>query len=134
MRIGSAEEAKAMLLSILLLLQEPARDGVPVEPAPAQEIRGRLLDALTGAPVAGATCELWSEDFDEVARLAESTKTRADGRYELRPRSHDEFKVRLSAPDYRSTVTSLAGGVELLYPNDEPGRPRSSPTPRAVPS
>jgi hypothetical protein len=101
-------------LELFLLLQVAQTD--PDD----STIRGRLLDALTGAPVAGATCELWNEDFEEVARFAESTTTRADGSYELRPRTRDEVKVRLSAPGYRSTVTSLDGGVELLYPNDEP--------------
>jgi hypothetical protein len=83
-------------------------------------VRGRLLDAISGAPVAGATCELWTEDFDQPGRMVESVVSRADGRYELHLQTRDEVKVRLRAPGYRSTVVSNDGELDLLYPSDEP--------------
>lgn len=90
--------------------------------APVQEstVRGRLLDAISGAPVAGATCELWTEDFDQPGRMVESVLSNAAGTYELHPQTRDEVKVRLRAPGYRSTVVSADGELERLYPNDEP--------------
>lgn len=94
------------------------------EPTETEPVHGRILDALSGAPVVGATCELWTEDYEETARLTDRATTDAEGRYLLRPRTRHEVKVRLLAPGYRGTVSSPDGGVEFLYPNDEPLRVR----------
>jgi hypothetical protein len=99
---------------------QPGQEAAVDEAAYDPTIRGRLLDATSGAPVAGATCELWTEDFDEPGRLVESALSRADGSYELHPRSRDELKVRLRASGYRSMVVAGDDELELLYPDDEP--------------
>jgi hypothetical protein len=112
---------RAILLALLLPLQERPSEAGGAEQQAAYDptVRGRLLDALTGAPVVGATCELWTEDFDEPARLVESTLSRGDGIYEIHPVSHDECKVRIRAAGYRSTVVSTDSEDEFLFPSDE---------------
>lgn len=97
--------------------QEPARQ----ERGPVAErtIRGRLLDALSGAPVAGATCELWSEDFDAPMELVGSVESALDGSFALEDPRRGGEKVRVRAEGYRSTV--FAGEDEVfLFPRDEP--------------
>ena len=109
----------------MLLLSHAVQE--PPVPRPAEEVRdeervvaGRLLDVTSGAPVAGAICELWTEDEDQP-RLVESSFSRADGSYELHALAPNETKVRLRAPGYRSAVVAAPqGDLELLYPNDEP--------------
>ena len=100
-----------MLAAVLLTaLQEPTRAWV--------------RDALTGAPIAGVECELWSEDFDAPARLADRALTEADGAFVLTPRTREDEKVRLRAPGYRALVDSSLEESYVLFPCEEPLRLR----------
>ena len=108
----------AMLL-LALPLQSPVEPGAAAVAAYDPTVRGRLLDALTGQPIRGAECELWTEDYREPARLVERASSGAEGGYELHPASNEECKVRVRAAGYRTTVGSADGEDVLLFPSDE---------------
>lgn len=82
-------------------------------------VRGRLLDALTGEPVSGAECELWTEDFDEPMERIDVARSGPDGAYALRGGDGHGEKLRVRAEGYRSTVFSEED-VVFLFPRDEP--------------
>src|SRR5687767_12270109 len=101
------------MLLIPLLLQ------APVEQAHDPRIRSRLLDALTGRPIEGAVCELWTEEYRAPAGLVDSARSRADGSYELHPVSNEKCKVRVRAAGYRTTVGAADDEDGYLFPSDE---------------
>ncbi|MFT5155287.1 MAG: hypothetical protein ACI841_005298, partial [Planctomycetota bacterium] len=85
---------------------------------------GRVIDAMTGQPLEGATIEAWTEEIDEVYggfhRIA-SARTGQDGRYQLRRAEggRRSEKVRVSAPGY-ATLSAVGGDQFLrLFPVDE---------------
>ncbi|MCA8981049.1 MAG: carboxypeptidase regulatory-like domain-containing protein, partial [Planctomycetes bacterium] len=100
-------------------------------PGPSDEYaHGRVVDAFTGAPLPGATIELWSEEIDEhyggFHRFGSATSGR-DGRFRVRCREGAQRaeKLRASAPGYL-VYTEAAGQareVITLFPA-EPTAPR----------
>lgn len=132
-----------MLAPILLLLSPQlqveglrAADSL-VELAPAVEaelaeaeswiyFRGRVLDAFSGLPVAGATVETWSEETTEptdgLHRFGEAV-SRASGQFRVRVREGDLMaeKARVMAPGYAtlSTVPGELMGEVFLFPAQE---------------
>ncbi len=68
-------------------------------------MHGRVLDAFTGRPLAGAKIETWSEEINEVFggyhRLGEA-RSRRDGRFTIRQQVGSALaeKARISAPGY----------------------------------
>lgn len=112
---------------------------VELAPASAPELaaeeswtyfHGRVVDAMTGLPIAGATVETWSEEITEstvgLRRFGE-TMTRASGQFRIRVREGDLLseKARVMAPGYAtlSTVTASMADVLELFPLD-PAIPR----------
>jgi len=79
-------------------------------------LQGRVLDAFTGRPLAGAKIEVWSEEIDRVFggyhRFGESRSGR-DGRFVIRQQvgSMQAEKSRVSAPGY----LTLSGTRGDLY-------------------
>ncbi len=70
----------------------------PLQTTVTGAVEGRLVNARTGAPIAGATVQL----IDQVAGVSYATRTDADGRfvkYLLRP---SVYTVRISAPGFRT--------------------------------
>ncbi|HEX6882673.1 MAG TPA: hypothetical protein VF530_04780 [Planctomycetota bacterium] len=116
-----------VLLSSLLVLGLPVQGSEASRAVPAleQALRGRIVDAVTGAPVAGVECELWTEDFDRPARLVEAARSGSDGVYELRRAFTEECKLRLRHPRYAGTTIAAEAGEDdeelvYLYPRQEP--------------
>lgn len=73
----------------------------------AQAIRGRLLDARMGEPVAGALIVLVDSDGTELA----STVTSAQGTYHVRAPGAGVFRLRAERIGFES---SLSGDITLL--------------------
>ncbi len=132
------------MLALALLLLPPqvqveglrATDSL-VELAPAVEaelaeaeswvyFRGRVLDAFSGLPVAGASIETWSEEITEptdgLHRFGEAV-SRASGQFRVRVREGDLMaeKARVMAPGYAtlSTVPGELMGEVFLFPAQE---------------
>lgn len=93
---------------------------------------GRVIDAFTGLPVAGATVESWTEEItastDGLRRIGEAM-TRASGQFDICVREGDLLaeKARVRAPGYAtlSTVAADLMGTVRLFPMDaEPPRLR----------
>ncbi len=94
---------------------------------------GRVVDAFSGRPVAGASIETWSEEIDEVHggfyRYGHTTSD-LDGRYwiDFNEAGRQAAKARVRAPGYLS-LTEAAGylqqGIVELFPApDTPPRIR----------
>lgn len=86
---------------------------------------GRVVDAFSGMPIAGATVEAWSEEITEsthgLRRIGEAT-TRASGQFEIRVREGDVLaeKARVRATGY-ATLSTVAGDLTEtlnLFPID----------------
>jgi len=85
-------------------------------PGPSADYaHGRVVDAFTGLPLAGATVELWSEEIDVnyggFHRFGAATTGR-DGRFLVREREGANLaeKLRVSAPGYL-TFTEARGAI-----------------------
>lgn len=100
-------------------------------PGPSDDYaHGRVVDAFTGAPLPGATIELWSEEIDEqyggFHRFGSATSGR-DGRFRVRCREGAQRaeKLRASAPGYLVYTETAAQAREVitLFPA-EPTAPR----------
>ena len=85
-------------------------------------MHGRVLDAFTGRPLAGAKIETWSEEIDEFFggyhRIGEA-RSRRDGRFSIQPLVDGSVeKARISAPGYLtwSGVQTDLSGVVRLFP------------------
>lgn len=96
-------------------------------PGPTEDFaHGRVIDAFTGAPLPGATIELWSEEIDEhyggFHRFGVATSGR-DGRFMVRRRdgARTAEKLRASAPGYLvyTETAAQAHGVIMLFPAEE---------------
>lgn len=93
-------------------------------PGPTDDFaHGRVVDAFTGAPLSGATIELWSEEIDDhyggYHRFGVATSGR-DGRFMVRRRdgARTADKLRASAPGYL-VFTESAGALHdviTLFP------------------
>lgn len=132
------------MLALALLLLSPqlqveglrASDSlVELAPAVAAELaeaerwvyfRGRVLDAFSGLPVAGASIETWSEEITEptdgLHRFGEAV-SRTSGQFRVRVREGDLMaeKARVMAPGYAtlSTVPGELMGEVFLFPAQE---------------
>ena len=100
-RLRSSSRAIRIVLPLaILLLAVPAR---------AQAVRGRVVEAETGAPVAGAIVRLWSESGRGVAAVLSD----AAGRYHLAAPSPGRYQLRVERVGFAaaapSTVTLEAG-------------------------
>lgn len=74
----------------------------PLEPACAQSIQGRLLDAATNDPIAGATVVLL--DWEESS-LQRSRSTDAEGAFSLRLPAPGRYHLRASRLGYRELTS-----------------------------
>ncbi len=89
------------------------------ELAPAAPlVHGRVVDAFTGRPVAGATVETWTEYADAVLPFARvgAARSGVDGRFALPVRGAE--KARVAAPGY-ATLSTTAGSLHapvVLFP------------------
>ena len=91
---------------------------------------GRVLDALDGSPVVGATVEFWTEDDAEPRRRTHVETTEVDGAFLLCAARSDPSpvvgeKLVVHAPGYTSTGGDRGGEEEFfLFPQAEPLRLR----------
>jgi hypothetical protein len=81
------------LLAAVLLLAGAA-------PAHAQVVRGRVIDNATGEPVSAAKVEALA-----AGRGSGSTRSEADGKFEVRLRAAGTFRLQTERSGYRPTVT-----------------------------
>lgn len=80
-------------------------------PAAAQSIRGRVLDATTGRPVAEATVLLLAAD----GSVRERERTDDDGRFSVAVREEGTFRVRAERLGYHAATSApLAGRLSDL--------------------
>jgi hypothetical protein len=70
--------------------------------ARAQTIRGTVTDEVTGRPIAGAA--IFLTGVDGAVRIV--TRSRPDGRYELRSAAGDTIRVQVERAGYESLATS----------------------------
>ncbi|MCC7014474.1 MAG: carboxypeptidase regulatory-like domain-containing protein [Planctomycetes bacterium] len=77
---------------------------------------GRVIDAVSGAPIAGASLEAWTEDWDSAGAVVDRSSSAADGSFALRREveSVHAEKVRVRASGYRSNVVSFSDLSEEL--------------------
>lgn len=94
---------------------------VQEEPGSApRRLEGRVRDAFTGKPVAGAQVELLTENmYGEAERIAEA-RTGEHGAYRLEDHARRGEKLRVRHPAYRSTLDSSSSDEFVLFPRDEP--------------
>ncbi|MBM3989341.1 MAG: carboxypeptidase regulatory-like domain-containing protein [Planctomycetes bacterium] len=87
-------------------------------PTPQEHTRtGRVLDALTGKPLAGVRVEAWTEDWDSPALLVDDVLSDTGGGFSYRTYRNERHadKLRFSYPGYRSTTwSSFTGRVDIL--------------------
>ena len=97
--------AAVFAAALLLLLLASA-------PAAAQTLHGRVTDAATGAPVAGARLTL----LDASGGTAATAQSAADGAFRLQARVPGEYRVSAQRLGYRPTLTrevELAAGAAV---------------------
>lgn len=68
--------------------------------ASGQEIRGQVVDSVTGRPLAGAVVTLLDESGAELER----TETDEDGRFLLVPIGILKYRLRVEGPGYRTST------------------------------
>ncbi len=130
----------ALLLALIAQLPpaveglEPGETAAWLPPAPAGSDRwesGRLLDARSLAPVAGAALDATTEGYRTPLVLLGSARSGADGRFLLRTAHGGMFseKTRVHAHGYRATTwpssqLTYEDGDHRLYPTGAPLRLR----------
>nr|AYM52480.1 hypothetical protein [Archangium gephyra] len=78
---------------------------------PGQEVRGRVVDAVTGAPVAGAEVHTaYSQSSLEwhFQKMMSETRTARDGTFTLTHQEEDEYFLGVEHPDYKPAMVALA--------------------------
>ncbi|MFL5357906.1 carboxypeptidase regulatory-like domain-containing protein [Archangium sp.] len=81
--------------------------------SPGREVRGRVVDATTGAPVAGATVDVGAEPVEEGERLRlpdASTSTARDGTFTLPHVQERPLTLGVAHPDYLLVQLALGPG------------------------
>ena len=95
--------ARSIIAALLILFAAPAA---------AQTLHGRVTDAATGAPVAGARLTL----LDASGGTAATAQSAADGAFRLQARAPGEYRVSAQRLGYRPTLTrevELAAGAAV---------------------
>ncbi len=93
----------------LLLIAAALAAVVPARQAAAQVVRGRLLDAVRGDPIAGALVEL----RDSAGTVRARTFSGESGAFALMPTSRDGLSVRIVAIGYTPRPLSPLGTLAL---------------------
>ncbi|MBK9065166.1 MAG: carboxypeptidase regulatory-like domain-containing protein [Acidobacteria bacterium] len=94
-------------------LPRPEGEPLKVILAPAPTARGRVIDALTRKPVAGAVLDV------SAGRLRFWTRSGPDGTFTVRPAPASDFRIAASAPRYVTSMRTVARGeasrpIEIL--------------------
>lgn len=93
---GFQSKRESLVLADLLARAEHGRATIEIVVEPGQDLSGRVVDR-TGAPRAGAEVALWVPSLRasaEVERVAASTRTGPDGRFELGYTSEGAYVLR----------------------------------------
>jgi hypothetical protein len=124
LRVGApffrAVPLRAKLLILVLLLAAAAS----ARPLLAQTVRGRMLEAASGAPVAGALVELRSS----AGRAVDAVLTDEGGRFALQARAAGTYRLhaeRIGYSDWDSEPFRLASGESAARTIRLPAHPIS---------